>query len=101
MDAVEVLSGIDVGDLPETGNSQSSRYAVAFGASSISDVPSVAFGIGSQPSSADIFYSDPGLGSITGEPCVKDNKKCVPTWFGIFHAWWPEGHPNQILLAQN
>jgi hypothetical protein len=72
--------------------SPAAKYGEAFGIEGIEDAVSRYHGIDSR-SSATVCKEDSECDSDLAEKCAirdgKDEGRCVPTWFGICHAWAP------------
>jgi len=85
------LGGINNGEIPVIGDSQSSRYSLSFNEGSINDMPSTEFGIDSL-SWAKTCTQNSECNASLGESCSKRGDaegRCIPTWFGICHDWKP------------
>ncbi|WP_415405701.1 hypothetical protein ACLHDG_08010 [Sulfurovum sp. CS9] len=72
--------------------SPSERYAAAFGTSNITDAVSQYHGIDSRTGARTCIETSM-CDSTKGEVCAKrvgsTLGRCIPTWFGITHAWAP------------
>lgn len=70
----------------------STKYAAAFGVTGVEDAVSRYHGIESQ-SSRKACTQDSDCNAQIGEACAKrdgqTSGRCIPTWFGICHAWAP------------
>lgn len=68
------------------------KYAEAFGVDGLVDAASERFGIDGQ-SDREACSEDSQCDAKIGEKCAKregaDSGHCVPTWFGVCHAWAP------------
>ena len=77
----------------------STKYGAAFGVTGVEDGVSRYHGIDSQ-AGATACTTDSDCDSSLGEACAKRegqmNGRCIPTWFGICHAWAPAA----ILLPE-
>lgn len=68
------------------------KWGTAFGVDGLEDAASEAFGIAGQ-SDRTACTEDSQCDAKIGEKCAKrrgeDSGHCVPTWFGVCHAWAP------------
>lgn len=75
-----------------SSESAAAKYGRAFGVAGVEDAVSQAHGIGSQ-ASRKTCTSDDQCNDKIGEACAmrpgQTSGKCIPTWFGICHAWAP------------
>jgi hypothetical protein len=82
-----------------TSKAPSTKYGLAFGVSGVEDAVSEYHGIDGQ-SSRTACTTDSQCNSQLGEACAKREGKtngfCIPTWWGICHAWSPAA----ILLPE-
>ncbi len=88
MKRAEFFGGIQIGDLPENGESQSSRYSFSFSSNQVDDSTSKYHGIDSLRW-ANTCSADSVCDSAKGESCTvrggDAQGQCIPTWFGIEH----------------
>jgi uncharacterized protein YuzE len=73
-------------------DSPAKKYEKAFNGNNVEDSVSRAFGIDSR-TTAKVCKEDSECNKDLGEACSKrigkEEGKCIPTWFGICHAWSP------------
>jgi hypothetical protein len=82
-----------------TSKAPSTKYADAFGVTGVEDGVSRYHGVDGQGSRT-ACTTDSQCNSALGESCAKregqTNGRCIPTWWGICHAWAPAA----ILLPE-
>jgi Transglutaminase elicitor len=82
-----------------TSEASSTKYGRAFGVTGVEDAVSRNHGIDSQ-STRTACTTDAQCNAQIGESCAKRegqaNGRCIPTWWGICHAWTPAA----ILLPE-
>jgi len=88
-----IQTNVDLSDsIIESGLSQNTSYGEPFSRTGLEDAPSREYGIDSR-SGATVCEDDNVCNSDKGEVCAKrtgeTEGKCIPTWFGISHAWAP------------
>ena len=75
-----------------SSDSPAAKYGQAFDVPGLEDIISRLYGIDSR-TSAKTCKADGDCDSSKGEACAtragKDEGRCIPTWFGICHAWAP------------
>ncbi|MEZ4404425.1 MAG: hypothetical protein R3B06_30680, partial [Kofleriaceae bacterium] len=75
-----------------SSDAPSTKYGRAFGVTGVEDAVSGAHGIDAQ-SSRTACTTDSQCNAQIGEACAKRegqaNGRCIPTWWGICHAWTP------------
>jgi len=70
----------------------STKYGKAFNLTGVEDAVSRAHGIDSQAGAKACTQSSECNASLSEECAIRDGKtsgRCIPTWFGICHAWAP------------
>ena len=91
-----------INDKWDGANSQSpsAKYGQAFGVTGIEDAVSKAHGIDAQTSRKACTTNADCTSLKDGSKCAmrpgKDSGRCIPTWWGICHAWAPAA----ILVAE-
>ena len=79
------------------------KYEKAFGVSGLDDATSKEYGIDSRPA-ATVCSDDNVCDSSKVETCSKQDGnisgKCIPTWFGIKHAWAPVSYQELFETAK-
>ncbi len=73
-------------------DSPSKKYEKAFGGTNVEDAVSKAHGIESRTTAKtckDTSECDSSLGEKCGKRDGKEEGRCIPSWFGICHAWAP------------
>ncbi|MBF0300195.1 MAG: PKD domain-containing protein [Oligoflexia bacterium] len=84
------------------------KYEQAFSKTGIKNLVSQEYGIDAQ-TDANTCYSNSDCSSTNGEACAKKNGstvgRCIPTWFGVCHAWAPaaimENEPLRAITVNN
>ncbi|MCB1750617.1 MAG: hypothetical protein KDI74_02770 [Gammaproteobacteria bacterium] len=76
-----------------SSDSAATKYGVAFGVSGVADAVSENYGIDRYKSSRTNCTQNSECDSSLGEACAKRTAQsagvCIPTWWGICHAWAP------------
>lgn len=73
-------------------DSPSLKYQKAFGGTNVEDLVSKHHGIDAQSSRKECSQSsdcESGMGEVCSKREGKDKGRCIPTWWGICHAWAP------------